>query len=64
MAGSVGAGRLEGGRRANALRPGENTIELHCTNTLAPYFEATTQTGHAYPFQLASGVYGPVALLG
>ncbi|MCX6971135.1 MAG: hypothetical protein NTV93_13425 [Verrucomicrobia bacterium] len=44
------------------LRPGENTIELLVTNTLAPWMQAWSPTAFLSSDQLPSGVMGPVKL--
>jgi hypothetical protein len=46
----------------DALRPGENELEVLVYNTLAPYLDAISPTHFVFPGQKASGLFGPVRL--
>jgi hypothetical protein len=46
----------------DALRPGENELEVLVYNTLAPYLDAISPTHFVFPGQKESGLFGPVRL--
>lgn len=41
---------------------GENWIEIHVYNTLAPYYNAVSPSSYVYHGQLESGLFGPVVV--
>lgn len=48
---------------SDALRPGDNEIEVTVLNTLGPYLDAASPTQMVAPGQRVSGLLGPVRLL-
>ncbi|MFI5890972.1 hypothetical protein ACIA5D_12740 [Actinoplanes sp. NPDC051513] len=46
----------------DALRPGENELEVLVYNTLAPYLDAISPTHFVFDGQKVSGLFGPVRL--
>jgi hypothetical protein len=46
----------------DALRPGENELEVLIYNTLAPYLDAISPTHFVFRGQKESGLFGPVRL--
>ena len=46
----------------DALRPGENELEVLVYGTLAPYLDAISPTTFVFPGQKVTGLFGPVRL--